>query len=1126
MAALAYGDWLARGRAHQSEGHPVDAMLCFRQAARMEPGATDPRFLLGEVLWQLGLFAEAIAAWRDARAVGPNHPPAHYALAEALLVTGDSSAARDVAAGLLPIAPDSPRRRAIEATARLFLAEGTSPGAAAERAEAVDAAVEALRREPALLSVLSVAGSLAQALDRLPAGAERDALVDKVVLIANACGDAATMPALMLTLMCEGLKGAAERDALFTRALGRSYMATEHDALRRIARAGASLPAVASPLAACYASLCLWAFGSPVPLAWPRRTAGIRSRVVLLVDGDDDAAAAVAAQIVDATSNGLFDVTVATQGAPVGLPEVAGTAESRIVMLEVPAFPDAAVGKRIWRLRSRCCSITDLGGWPFRRDGAAALRSDRREPLWTIGSLRAPNAVPLIDRVLDDKAALEQALRELHEARDPAADSALDPVATAALWIDAVRRHQQGDRQTAIASYADVLAEQPGFAMAHFLRGVAYREVEDRDAARAALLRAVEAAPGYAEARAAAAKSAIDTHEPRLAVTLCEAGLALAPSDVGLWRTLGLAQLALRDGVAATGAFQNALALAPTDAETHYNHGVALQMQGDIAEAARAYQRALVFQPDFVAADYNLGVLFQEQRANDAAITAYGNVLRADPRHVAAYKNLGEVLFAAGRIDAWLLNFARFEANCPTALPLAVQALEACQYLPDFTKLERYLDGLRQERFRAGDELELADALEQLLYLLLYFDVEPEMIFKFAQTYDTTARRVYGEPLPRPPSRRPGRVRVGYVSGDLRNHVQGKMMWQAIQHHDKGRFELFFYSLSREEDDWTARFRGIADRYESIASLTERAAAERIAVDDLDLLVDLATHTRGAKPGIMVLKPARVQITHVASAGALGLSTVDFKLTDRYADLPENQAYQLETLLPMDGCVYPYRHIVPATEHPFHRARLGIAPDTVVIGAFVSGLKLSRRCLALWGDVLNRVPKAKLAFSPVSPAIRVLYTRLAAAGGIAPERLIFLPQGRDDAENQARYELVDFVLDPTPYGGVNGTLEALDMGVPVVTLVGKRHAERTPYSILTNLGVSATIAHGGREYVDIAVRLGQDAAFMREVRAAIQAGLADSPLTDMPAHTRNLERAYLMALAERCPDVLDALPVG
>jgi predicted O-linked N-acetylglucosamine transferase (SPINDLY family) len=303
--------------------------------------------------------------------------------------------------------------------------------------------------------------------------------------------------------------------------------------------------------------------------------------------------------------------------------------------------------------------------------------------------------------------------------------------------------------------------------------------------------------------------------------------------------------------------------------------------------------------------------------------------------------------------------------------------------------------------------------------------------------------------------------------------------------------------------------------------LSEREAAERIAAADLDVLIDLATHTKGSRPGILARKPARVQITHVASAGTVGLGAIDFKLTDHLADVPENQAWQLETLLPMEGCVYPYRHIEPASDG-YRRETLGIAPDAIVIGVFVSALKLSRRCLSLWREVLARIPRARLAFSPVHPAQAEIYLRVTAAVGIARERIAFVPQGTNDAMNQARYRLVDFVLDPMPYGGANGTLEALDMGVPVVTLVGKRHAERTSYSILANLGVTETVAHSGREYVDIAGRLADDRAFSQAVRERIHAGLARSPLTDMRQHARNLEAAYIDALERKVPAVLSA----
>jgi predicted O-linked N-acetylglucosamine transferase (SPINDLY family) len=321
------------------------------------------------------------------------------------------------------------------------------------------------------------------------------------------------------------------------------------------------------------------------------------------------------------------------------------------------------------------------------------------------------------------------------------------------------------------------------------------------------------------------------------------------------------------------------------------------------------------------------------------------------------------------------------------------------------------------------------------------------------------------------------------------------------------------------------RFEEVAAGWTNVSELTERAAAHRIQADDLDILVDLQTHTKGAKPGILALKPARVQITHVASAGTLGLSAIDYKLTDAYADLPEAQDDQIEPLLVMGGCVYPYRAVDLAKVPELTRAQLGIPQDAFVIGAFVTPLKLSRRCLALWKEIADRIPRARFALSPIRPELRGEFERLMTAAGIARDRLLFVPQGGDDAKNQARYRVVDVVLDPMPYGNVNGTIEPLAMGVPVVTLVGKRHGERTTWSILSNLGVTTTVAQTGRDYVDLAVRLAEDDAFMRETRAAIAARLPDSALTDMRGHTRNLEAAYLVAIGQKAPEALESAAV-
>lgn len=156
-------------------------------------------------------------------------------------------------------------------------------------------------------------------------------------------------------------------------------------------------------------------------------------------------------------------------------------------------------------------------------------------------------------------------------------------------------------------------------------------------------------------------------------------------------------------------------------------------------------------------------MLYQQQGRAADALAAYRQVLDRDPARDAAWKNVGEVLREEGRLDEWATNFRRFEAACPDSLLMAVQALEVCQFTADFRRLDRYLDGLRQERFRAATETTLVDALEELLYLLLFFDVVALGCIRFARTYDQACRRVYGVPHERPLPRKPGRLRIGYL---------------------------------------------------------------------------------------------------------------------------------------------------------------------------------------------------------------------------------------------------------------------------------------------------------------------------------------------------------------------------
>ncbi|MHB8496166.1 MAG: O-linked N-acetylglucosamine transferase family protein [Casimicrobiaceae bacterium] len=1059
-----YREWLARGRAHQAGGRAIDALLCYRRALREAEDGADARFHLGEIARQLGNPADAIAQWRAAVQAAPRHVASLRALADACADTGAFDAALDAVDRVLALQPADARARALSTLLR------------AGRGEA-------------------------------PVGALEIAL-----------GAQATWPLALLAHVVERIGGPRSGASpqvlqrLLDLALASPVTQANEDALRLIAltlaRTGEREPALV--FTERYAQACRASHRNPMPLLWPQRTAGVALRAGWLRVAGDARADALQAGIADAFGTGQCEWSVLELGALPASPEAAGRA---IATLDLDVLIDA-------------------GGVGHASGPLLALRPARR--VWALDRADAPAVAGLADRVFasgadpifggSDFADAESGLfGELASLGREAASEAASHASAgelAAHWDAAVRAHQAGDTDLACAEYDWVLERQVDHAPARYLRAILERDRGAIDDALDGLRAAVAAAPEFDGARAGLANLLVDRGDAAGARALVREGLARSPRSAALWRALGGADLVQRDAAGAVAAFGEAIAREPDNAEAHYNQGVALQMRNDLAAAACAYQRALALRPDLVDAEFNLGVVFDQQGNVHAAIAAFTQTLARAPANVAAHKALAETLLAAGRVDAWASAFERFQRNCPDHPAVAAQALEVCAFRGDYPRLEACLDGLRRGRYTAGDEVEVLDALQQLIYLLHFFDVEPELIAGYERSHADLARRVYGAPWPLATPRRPGKLRVGYLSGDFRNHVMGKMMWEALRHHDRGQFEVFGYATTDARDAWTDRIRSAFARLDTVASLSDAEAARRIAQDDLDVLVDLSTHTKGSRPGILARKPARVQIAHVATAGATAMSTIDFKLTDRHADIDGSATPGVEPLLAMDGCVYPWRRVEPAPADLFRRDALGIAADAIVIGAFSNPLKLSRRCLALWRDVLVRIPRAVLAFSPVNPALRATYVRLATHAGIDGDRIVFIPQGRDDAENQARYRLVDFVLDSMPYGGVNGTIEALGMGVPVVTLVGSRHAERSSYSILVNLGVTGTIAHTAAEYMDIAARLAGDAQLMRSTREAIARGVAHSALTDMPSHTRNLERAYLSALAQRAPEAL------
>ncbi|MEO8674029.1 MAG: hypothetical protein ABI569_00520 [Casimicrobiaceae bacterium] len=609
-------------------------------------------------------------------------------------------------------------------------------------------------------------------------------------------------------------------------------------------------------------------------------------------------------------------------------------------------------------------------------------------------------------------------------------------------------------------------------------------------------------------------------------------------------------RVAANDRNGAIAAYRKAIEVAPERAELHHNLGVMLAEKHHDGEALKAFAAAAQRRPEWPEPWLAGGhMLFARGRYKEAAGAFEAAVALAAARLDASY-NAAKALIrtkrwslavphlvrarelAPANEDVWLElrglllrlarleeaadDFERFEKVAAPSARIAVAALSTRMRGGD-----AMLETVAQERaldwpYAEGDEALVAE----LLALLQYLDVPQERVFSVYRTYDRLqqAHQRGMAPLTRPRGDTDPVLRIGYLSADFRDHVMGKLMFPVIAAHDRARFEVRAYALAPPEnsDAVTAQWKAAVDEFVNIAALDDRAAADAIAADDLDLLVDLMGHSSYSRPGILRCKPARIIATHLGYHGALGLSQVDYKITDRYADTAATARWQLEAPLPIDVCVLPLRRVAPSAEaeSELTRAALGLPEDAVVFGTFVGVLKLSQRCVSVWRRVLDAVPGAVLAFSPQRDEDRRAIERRVTGLGIAASRVAFIPYRlNDDAFNRARYRAVDIALDTMPYTGGDTTAAALDAGVPVVTRVGGRHAERMGYSILMHLGLTQTIAQTDDGYIDLAVRLARNRAFRDDARADVARAMDDPAVTDPVRYARALEAADDRAVA-------------
>ena len=633
---------------------------------------------------------------------------------------------------------------------------------------------------------------------------------------------------------------------------------------------------------------------------------------------------------------------------------------------------------------------------------------------------------------------------------------------------------EQGKPTEAIACYQQALLLNPNYAQAYYNLGNTFKEQYQFDKAAEAYRQAIHLNPNIAAMHLNLGNVLQEQHQFAEAIACYQRALALNPIDAHIYLNLGIALRRQGKFIDALDWLQRALAFNKNLAEAHYNLGLVLKERGQLEQAVLCYQRVIELKPDYPSVHQQLAAVFQQQGQLSKAIEYYQQALTLTPDDLGIHQSLCSTLIEQGNVEA------------------AWQKIQA---------------------------LQTQDQIPVLLLLNYLNELTPAAIFSAHQRFNEK----YALPLahliqPHLNDRQPQRkLKIGYVSADFRTHSVAFFIEPILAHHDHQQFEIVCYYNDRHHDFITRRLQSYADHWVNCVEFSDADLAAKIRQDQIDILVDLSGHTSGYRLLVFARKPAPVQVTYLGYLSSTGLTSIDYRITDNYVDPPEiNPSFNSEQPVRLSGSYFCYH---PLINTPPVNALPAFDQGYITFGSFNNYMKMNLKLFTLWAQVLKTVKNSKLLIKAKS--LNDLNTQQSflnsfASLDIEPSRLIIGNYESSIEIHLRSYHQIDISLDTYPFHGGTTTCQALWMGVPVVSLIGERHASRTGLSILSAVGLTELIAYTPEEYVDICVKLANNLDYLQQLRARLRAQMQASPLMDGKQFTQRLEATYRQMWEKWC----------
>lgn len=722
----------------------------------------------------------------------------------------------------------------------------------------------------------------------------------------------------------------------------------------------------------------------------------------------------------------------------------------------------------------------------------------------------------------------------------------------------------------AVNSYRNAVKISPDFAVAYYNLGSALKDQGMFSEAEISYKKALKINPENAEMNFNLALMFYGQGRYSDAVNHYQQALKIQSDFVAAHINLGASYKALGQLQNAVTSYKQAIEINPNHADAYNNLGVVLKELGEIIQAEECYRTAIAINPEYVPAYNNIGILLKDTGRKAEAESYYMSAIKIDPLRAITYSNLAVLLRELGRFvdsEVCCRNSLKITPNYVDALNNlglaldsqnrfadAVVAFEqALEYAPnniavlsnfsvtlntlgELTRAESYLkqalelapefinayinlcvNYLAQGRIQEAEKVcidvlniqpDNLDAQNNLSFSMNYSSqYSAADCLEKARQYGVAVTSRVGSPFTSwQHATNTKRLRIGLVSGDLRQHVVAYFLENFIQNIDPSSIELIAYSATNQEDAVTARLKPYFSGWKSLVGLTDQAAAELIHNDGVHILLDLSGHSSGTRLPVFAWKPAPLQVSWLGYFATTGLTAMDYFIADEVGVPRSNQTQFVEKI-----------KYLPETRLCFTAPDAEIAVSTlpalankcVTFGSFQNMAKVGDDVLDLWAEVLTSIPNSRLrwqykSFSDATVA-NDLKQRLLKRD-VDSSRVDLLGAVTREAYLAAHHE-IDVILDTFPFNGGTTTCEALWMGVPTLTLAGITLIARQGASLLTAAGLADWVAESKTEYISKAISFCRNLSQLAKLRSELRAQVLVSPLFDGQRFTKNMEKA-------------------